>query len=1075
MRAVLDRQAREWNAGNLAGFTDTYWRSPRARFQSGGDVSIGWQTMYDCHRRRYTDRAVMGQLDFSKLQLTVLIADAARAFGRWRLQRARDTPLGPVHLAAAPDEKGVAHRPRSHLGRRALALRACAAAGCRSDLAHYMWRWIVDIMVRGAVVLAAVGASPALAASRAVRSEGGVPSVVLEKYALANGLQVVLARDDHLPQIAFELRVHVGAMDERPGVTGFAHLFEHLVLFGGTRHIPEGMAGKILDAAGATDGNGTTTFEGTNFFFTLPAHEIELGLWVQAERLGYMLDVLDRKALANQKDIVRNERRQRIENEPYGLAREALYKTMFLPPHPFHGALIGTHGDIQAATLDEVKAFSKAYYRPGNATLVLVGDFEPTQARKLVDRYFGSLSAGEPAPRAAVVQPRPTAEKRLVVTDQVQLPRLFIGWHTPAAYRPGDAAMTLAASILGEGPASRLYQRLVYQQQIAQQVSVEQWSHQPGSIFSIEVTARPGHTLAELEKAIDEELAGLAAKPPSQEEVTRARNLFETRAYGRLERLIDLAHRLARYNQLTGDPGFLAREQALMQAVTPEDVRQTVAAYLTRSSRVVVHAVPGKQDLGPPVPTPPPPDRSDGSEQESVNPPEPWRSRRPRPGAPRPVALPQGRSLVLPNGLTLIHAPSRGVPLVSAVLVVRAGTMANPEALPGLAAFTVAMLPEGTRRRGAGQLAADFARLGTSLDVNSGTDDARLSLTCRKASFPAALDILAEVVEEPAFAPVEVERQRQHRLARLLQRRQDPSATAEVISSAALFGPRHPLGQVARAEAALRKTTRDDLLAFWRAHYRPEQAALVVAGDLSFDEMKELAVSRLGGWKGEPASKAQLGTTVHGAPTAARLVLIDAPGAAQTALQAIAFAPRGTARDAAGFRVMNALLEERLGERLRRQKGYTYGVQPIFFPARDLGTVVIRGNVRTDVTGPAVADLLAEIRKVRDQPAPRAVLDRVRTIEVASLPSLLDTDGQLARRFATLWVQGLPLDHYARLPGQLARADSATARQLARKYLAPERIIVVAVGDRVAIATQLEALGLPTERWDADGNPVRSR
>jgi zinc protease len=923
---------------------------------------------------------------------------------------------------------------------------------------------VLRIISAIAVLCGLAAESPPTA--RAIRPAGELPRIAFEKYRLSNGLDVVLAPDGRLPQVAFELRFHVGAVNERPGSTGFAHLFEHLV-FGATRHLAAGAAGKILDAAGATDGNGTTSFESTDYFFALPSHELELGLWIQAERLGYMLDGLDQRTLANQKDIVRNERRQRVENQPYGIVEEALYRAMFPAPHPFHGALLGTHADIQAATLDQARAFSKTYYRPNNATLVLVGDFEVSRARQLVERYFGSLSPGPPAPAPTEPQPVITSERRLVVTDLVQLPRVYLGWHTAARYQPRDAALVLAASILADGPSSRLDRRLVREMALAESVTAEQRSLAPGSIFSIEATARPGKKLAELEKVIDEELARLAATPPSPEELLDARNRYETAVYERLEKLVNIAERLARYNHLRGDPGFLSQDIARFRAVTPEDVSRVVAAQLTRGARVVVHGVPGEQRLGADVATPPLLRTSPPGPRESVNAPESWRIRRPRPGRARPMVLPVARSLRLPNGLTLVHVPNPGVPLVSAVLSVAAGSKANPPDLPELASFTAAALREGTWRRSALQLAAEVGQLGASLETGSGADDSHVSLTCMTRHLPAALELLVEVALAPAFGEAGVERLRQERLGRLLQRRQNAGAVADAVSQAALFGPGHPLGKAALTESALKKISRQDLIGFWSRHYRPDQAALVVAGDITWDQLHPLVASRFGGWRGgAPPERA---ASPAPAPTAARLVLVDRPGAAQTALQGILPAPTAGAEDEAPFRVMNALLEERLMDRLRRDKGYTYGVQPIYFPARDLGTVVIRSNVRTEVTGSAVRDMLAEIERLRSRLPSLDELRRAHAAEVFALPSVMESNARSASRFAAVWLYGEGLDHYQRLIERLAAVDATAAAAMARKYLHPAQLILVVVGDRAKLAPQLAPLHLPMELRDAEG------
>ena len=349
-----------------------------------------------------------------------------------------------------------------------------------------------------------------------------VPRVQVETFTLENGLQVLVSRRPELPVVAVNTWYHVGPANEAVGRTGFAHLFEHM-MFQASKHVPEDSFFRLLESAGASDINGSTSFDFTNYYATVPANQVELALWLESDRMGYLLDVVDEASFANQQDVVRNERRQRTENAPYGLAEEALFQMLFPKGHPYHGVVIGSHEDIQAAKLADVKQFFKEYYGPNNATVSIVGDIQPKQALQLAQKYFGSFKRGPAVKKVDVPTPRITSEQRKVVPSRVELPKVYMAWISPAFFKPGDAEADVTATILGGGRSSRLYKKLVYEQQIAQDVTASQYSLSLGSVFSIEATARPGHTVAELEKAIDEELATLGAKPPDISEVTRAR------------------------------------------------------------------------------------------------------------------------------------------------------------------------------------------------------------------------------------------------------------------------------------------------------------------------------------------------------------------------------------------------------------------------------------------------------------------------------------------------------------------------------------------------------------------------
>src|SRR5262245_23911228 len=440
------------------------------------------------------------------------------------------------------------------------------------------------------------GLTMSLAQNRQTTGGGDIPRLTFEKYTLPNGLDVILSQKRNLPMVAVNLWYHVGPANEEKGRTGFAHLFEHM-MFQSSKHVPPDSHIRLLEAAGASDLNGTTDYDRTNYFETVPANQLELALWLESDRMGYLLEKVDQAALSNQQDVVRNERRQSVENQPYGLAEEAVVQALFPTGHPYYGNVIGSHEDIQAARLDDVQRFFRQYYAPNNATMAIVGDFDTAEAKKLVARYFGTLKRGPavPAPKAAPV--RITSERRLTVPARVELPRVYMAWLTPPIFKPGDAEADIIGTILGGGRSSRLFKKLVYEKQIAQNVSAQQQSLTLGSVFQIEATARPGHTAEELEKAIDEELAAIRAQAPTAREVEMARNTIETNIIGGLERLGGfggVADRLNSYNHYLGNPDYLQTDIQRYRAVTPAAVQTFAREQLAPASRVVLYAVPGQ-------------------------------------------------------------------------------------------------------------------------------------------------------------------------------------------------------------------------------------------------------------------------------------------------------------------------------------------------------------------------------------------------------------------------------------------------------------------------------------------------
>jgi zinc protease len=922
---------------------------------------------------------------------------------------------------------------------------------------------------------AAGQAATAPAAADTGLPPSAVPDIPFEKYTLPNGLEVILVENHKLPITAVNIWYHVGPANEAPGLTGFAHLFEHM-MFAATKHVPRGLADTLLEGAGATDSNGSTDFDRTNYFDTVPSNQLELALWTHSDRMGYLLDVLDQTALSNQQDVVRNERRQSIENKPYGIVEEGLYHTLYPQTHPYHAAVIGSHADIQSARLGDIKEFFTRYYGPNNATIAIVGDIDKAKTKALVAEYFGSFKRGPALPKLNVVTPPVTSERRAVIQDRVELPRVLMGWLTPAAFRPGDAELTLAAQILAGGKSSRLYKSLVYDKQIAQDVSSSQNSLALGSMFTVDAIARPGHTPQEIETAIDAELELLRTRGPTEKELERARNTIETAMLTQVEKVggYGLANLMNQYNQYTGDPGYLNKDIARYRRVTAADIQRVAAAELQNRARAVIYGVPGTPDLGPEVPTPAPvPQNAKPGPTTAINADQPWRKKVPKAGPQPKVVLPEGTSFTLPNGLTVIHNYNPAVPMVAAELVVKTGSEANPLAQPGLASFTAQLLDEGTASRSAPEIADQVAQLGAFMATSSSADSSRAQITSLKTSFPAALDLLADVVQHPAFPTAEVERQRASRLGALAQMRESAPAVAARVEAAALYGERHPYGYVELGtESSLKATTQADLQTFWQQHYAPNNAALVVSGDITLAELKTLAQSRFGDWKQKEVAP-PVPATVQ--TTKARLVMVDKPGAPQTAVRVSIIGPARNTPDFAPLQVMNAalggLFTSRLNMNLREAKGYTYGVRSQFQYRRTPGPFAIAASFRTDVTGPAVSETLKEVRALIAKPMPKAELANARSSQVLSLPGQFETNQSIGASLANTYIYGLGLDYYAKLPKRFAGVTGAQVQQVAKKYLQPQDMVVIAVGDKAKIESQLSPLKLePVEYRDADGN-----
>ncbi|MBN2241880.1 MAG: insulinase family protein [Acidobacteria bacterium] len=899
------------------------------------------------------------------------------------------------------------------------------------------------------------------------------PNLPYIKYTLENGLDVILLEDRRLPLVAVNVWYHVGPANERPGLTGFAHLFEHM-MFEGSRHVGEKAHFRFLETAGASSINGTTNFDFTNYFETLPSNQLELALWLESDRMGFLLDTLDEKKLANQRAVVRNERRQNVESAPYGLVQEAIFHRLFPKDHPYHASVIGSHADIEAAELADVREFFRLYYAPNNASLAIVGDIDPGATRALVEKYFGSIPKGKPVPRTKVPTPPIASERRAVVTDQVELPRVYLAWLTAPLFTQEDAECDLVARILGGGKSSRLFKSLVYEKRIAQDVSAHQSSLALASIFTIDATCKPGVAPEELEKAVREELERFLEKGPEPEEIESARNIFEASIIRGLETLGGfggVADRLNQYNISLGDPGYLERDLKRYAAATAESLRSTARDRLKRDSGVTVYGIPGPKIVDD-VPekkryaAPLPPESSIPQGQQ-------WRSAPPAAGPMPGLALPAPRSFCLGNGFNVFFIGQHNLPIVSANVIVLSGSERNPPDRPGLASFTAGMLDEGTRRRSALEIAADADRIGASLHTGSSMDLSYLAVRTLKKNADAAFELIADVLLNPAFDPAEMERIRHDRLTHIQQQKDNPAILGAIAFFGAVYGAGHPYGHTEiGTEKSNRSMTREHLAGFYGSGYVPANAALVVAGDMTESELRRLAGRYFGGWEG-PASEFSVPGNSHGRNR--RVVIVDRPEASQTVLR---IGHAGVSRahpDYVPIDVMNTalggLFSSRINLNLREKNGFTYGASSSFVFRRGDGPFLVGTSVHAAATAPAVAEIFRELERMRESEVAPQELETAKDSIALSLPGLFETTADAASSIGQLFTYGLPPTWFRDLPERIRRISAAEVLRVAREHLKPEEAVVVAVGDRGKIESELGKLNLgPVEVRDADGN-----
>jgi zinc protease len=907
-----------------------------------------------------------------------------------------------------------------------------------------------------------------------------VPELKYEKFIMPNGLVVIMHEDHRLPLVAVDLWYHVGPLNERAGRTGFAHLFEHM-MFEGSEHVGEKAHIKYVQGAGATDVNGTTDFDRTNYFETVPSNQLELALWLESDRMGFLLEGLDREKLTNQRDVVRNERRQG-EGTPYDLAGEKIYQLLFPKEHPYYADVIGSHADIEAARLNDVRDFFKQFYTPNNASLAVAGDFDPAKLKMLLTKYFGPIPKGPAAEPVTMTTAPITEQKRATVTDTVKLPQLRIAFLTPAVYAPSDADVDLLVDILGSGKASRLNQVLVYKQQVAQSVRCFNNSLKLTGITECTITAKPNVKLEDLEATFWQEVGKLQTDGPTKEELDSARTVDLTQKITGLERLGGfggVADTLDRYNQYTADPGYLSKDLARYQAATTASLKQAAVKYLNKNQAVVVSCVPGQKVVDD-VP------RSSANTDADVKltPPYPaafeeqqnWRKTVPPAGPAVAFSLPVPKTFTLKNGLQVYLVEDKQLPVLSASIVTRAGSENNAPAQAGLATLTAALLNEGTKTRNSTQLAEDTESIGARMATGASVDAASVGITLLSNNTDAALDLLSDVVLHPAFSPEDLDRIRKQRLVGIAQESDSVIATARRVGPRLLYGDQpygeSPIGTL----ESVRSLTRDDITSFYTNHYGSADSALVLSGDISLEEAKRLAERYFGGWAGTAAANVTLPPSPP--PPTLRIALVDKPGAPQTALVVYGLGLPITTPDLQALQVMNYTLggafASRINMNLREVHGYTYGANSIFATYREGGAFYAGGLIKTDVTAPATQQLMLELKRIQSEPPADAEVKEAKIARVQSLPGQFETTNATANAMASIFLYKRPLDYYATLPAAYLAVTPQDVERVAKSDIHPDHLIIVEVGDRAKIEPALKELNLaPIELVDATGNPIK--
>ncbi len=900
-------------------------------------------------------------------------------------------------------------------------------------------------------------------------------TIPFTEFKLDNGLTVMVHEDRKAPVVGVAVWYNVGSKDEPKGKTGFAHLFEHL-MFNGSENAPQDYF-QYLAEMGATDYNGTTWFDRTNYFQTVPRPALERALWLESDRMGYLLGAVTQGKLDNQRGVVQNEKRQG-DNEPGGLVFYDVLRTLFPDGHPYQHEAIGSMADLDSASMEDVKTWFRDNYGPNNATLVIAGDISAAEARPLVEKYFGAIARGPVNDPAQAGVPTLAEPVRKTFKDQVAATSVTRYWAVEGLTGKDRIALDVGASILGGLASSRLDKVLVRDEQLAVNVSAGNSSFQRIGILSVSATAKDGVDIATLEARMDAVVNQLIAEGPTEDEVRRAvtSNLGRTiRGLEQVGGFSGKAQTLAEGAVLAGDPKFYAHEFATLAKLTPAEVKAAMATWMNRPAMTVV-LEPGPRDAAYEEAASVKADGANASERDRGSETITVSLERPKPPIDTTAKLdfPDLERATLKNGMKVTYARRTAVPATYVAMSFNAGGASDPADKRGIENLAMALFDEGTTKLTAQQIAEASERLGATVSVGGGDDRSTFTLSALTANLGPSLDLMRQIMREPAFNPTDLERVRTQTLTGIRQAMKSPQGIAQRTLTPELFGADSPYGGVSTI-ASVSSITRDDLIAFKDNWIRPDNGEIFVISDKPLGEIVKSLNAAFGNWKAPKTPKGTKAFAVKQAGAGDRIILVNRPnspqsfiyGAQVTPLDAgdPAFIDFGSANNSLGGNFL-----ARLNMNLRETKGWSYGVRGGTQARENAVAYSISGGVQADRTGDSLAEMIRETKEfLTVNGVTQAELERSIASEVGALPGRFETSPAVLGAIQGNALFGRP-DNYQETLADIYRAQTTDRLDaVARATIDPAKFVWVVVGDAAKVRAQLEPLGLPIEQREMEG------
>jgi len=883
-------------------------------------------------------------------------------------------------------------------------------------------------------------------------------NIPYKKFVLDNGLTVIIHEDHKAPVVAVNIWYHVGSKNEKPGRTGFAHLFEHL-MFNGSEHFNDDYF-KALDKIGATDLNGTTSNDRTNYFETVPISAFDQVLWLESDRMGYMVNAITQTKLDEQRGVVQNEKRQ-YENEPYGLVDENMTKSIFPVGHPYSWTVIGSMDDLSAASLDDVKEWFNTYYGTNNATLVVAGDVKTEEALEKVKKYFGGLQAGPPIAKYESWPAKRTGSQRQIMQDRVPQERIYKVWNIPEDGTKEFTCLDMVSDVMALGKTSRLFKRLVYDDQIATSVGCYVDKREIGSLFQIRADVKPGVELAKVENAINEELVKFIKSGPTEDELA----IVKTRNYAGfvrgLERVGGFGGKsdiLASNQTFFGDPDHYKSWLKQMNEAKTGDLQQTAKDWLSDGEYVLeVHPfTEAKTTL------------TDAD-----------RTKVPELGTAPRLIFPEFQRTTLSNGLTVVLAQRNTIPAISLMLSFDAGYAADQLAVPGTAKLVMNMMDEGTNARNALQISQELERLGTRLSTGSNLDQSFVSLNTLKKNLDPSLDIFADVLLNPTFPQTDLDRLIKEQLVSIQKEKTQPTGIAIRILPKYLYGENHAYGTPLTGsgfESTVKGITRDQLVKFYHSWIKPNNATLVVVGDISMDELKPTLEKTLKNWKSGSVPKKNIPEVKL--PAKSVLYLMDRPGSIQSLILAGNLtAPFGKV-DEASVNVMNSIIggdfTSRINMNIREDKHWSYGASTFIWSVKGQRPFMTFTQVQSDKTKESIQEIYQELSGYcTKKPATSDEVQKTQNNQLLQIPGSYETMDAVTGAINDIVRYSLKDNYYQDYAAKMKALQTKEVQDIAKEVIKPEQLVWVVVGDRSKIETSLKDLGYEIKLIDGDGNLIK--